>query len=368
MIIITEAIFRGGDGGNGIVSFRHEKYISRGGPDGGDGGYGGSLFLKASCKVRDLSLIKQRKGFVAESGSYGDSCRKHGRKGKDLTILVPVGTVVLVKDNGVERLIADLTTEDEEVLVVIGGRGGLGNARFTTAINQAPEICTKGEAGEEKHLILKLKLLTDICIVGLPNSGKSTLLQAISQARPRIASYPFSTRDPVLGAIQNDRNDFIVAEIPALVKGSHLGKGLGNDFLCHVERTRVIIYLLDGASSSILEDLDTLNKELILYNSDLLCKPRIIAVNKADLPEAQLRLHEIKQSLSGTDSPIFYISAASGFGISELTTKAMEMLEGMSKVKEAALSHGPRQIKNEVDEGHLTSPAIFRPKPRQAKQ
>ena len=369
MIIVAEVVVRGGDGGNGVVNFRHEKYISRGGPDGGDGGPGGSLFLKASSKVVDLGLLRQRKRFVAESGSHGGSCHRHGRKGRDLTVLVPAGTIVLVKDNSGERLIADLTTEGEEVLLVRGGRGGLGNTRFATAVNQAPEISTKGEPGEEQHLILKLKLPTDICIIGLPNSGKSALLAAISQARPRIAPYPFSTRDPVLGVVQSDRSDFVVAEMPALVEGAHLGKGLGNYFLCHVERTGVIIYLLDGASSSVLDDLDILNKELLLYNSDLLCKPGIVAVNKVDLPGVQIRLLEIEQSLSRLDSPIFYISAATGYGISELSAKAMKVLEELGRVKGAVSApHIPRHIKGGVDEGRLPSPAIFRPKPRQAKQ
>lgn len=368
MIIIVGVIVKGGDGGDGIVAFRHEKYISHGGPDGGDGGSGGSLILKASCKVVDLDLLRQRKSFVAEDGSHGGSCRKHGKKGKDLTVLVPVGTMVLVKDNSGERLIADLTAEGEEVLVARGGRGGLGNTRFATAVNQAPEISTKGMPGEERHLVLKLKILSDICIIGPPNSGKSTLLAAISQARPQIASYPFSTRDPVLGVIQIDRSDFVVAEIPALVEGAFLGKGLGNEFLCHVERTKVIIYLLDGASSSVLKDLDVLNKELLLYNSDLLCKPRIVVVNKVDLPEVQIRLLEIKQSLSMVDLPVFYISAASGHGISELTTKVLGMLKEMSGVEEAALLHVHRQINSDIVERNLTSPAIFRPKPKQVKR
>ena len=354
MIIEVKITVSGGSGGDGIVSFRHEKYISRGGPDGGDGGSGGSVFLKAGSKVSNLGLLKQRKKFVAENGGRGGSCCKHGRKGKDLIIPVPVGTTVFVKANAEEGFIADLTAEGREILVARGGRGGFGNAHFATAVNQAPEIASKGQPGEEQHLILRLKLLTDICIIGLPNSGKSTLLSALSKARPQIASYPFSTRELVLGVMQSDRGNFVVAEIPALVEGAHAGKGLGNEFLCHVERTKLIIYLLDGTSFTVYSDLDMLNKELLLYDSNLLCKPKIVAVNKVDLPEVQAHLPEIRQALSRLDLPVFYISAATSYGILELTTKAVEMLGEMNKVEEVVLPH--------------TSLAVFRPKPRKVKQ
>ena len=347
MLVMVEITVRGGCGGNGIVSFRREKYIPRGGPDGGNGGTGGSVFVKASSKIVDLGLFKQRKRFVAEDGGQGGSRCKHGRKGKDLIVLVPVGTMVLAKANGEERLLADLTAEAGEILVAKGGSGGLGNTRFATAVNQTPEIATEGAPGEERCLVFKLKLLTDICIIGLPNSGKSALLATISQAKPRIADYPFSTREPVLGVIQGDRRDFVVAEIPALVQGAHVGKGLGSEFLCHVERTRVIIYLLEGTSLAVLDDLDTLNRELLLYNSDLLDKAKIVAVNKIDLPEVQARLPQIKQTLSRLDLLAFFVSTVTGYGISELTARAMAMVEEASKIKETALP----QV------------GIFRPKP-----
>jgi GTP-binding protein len=248
--------------------------------------------------------------------------------------------------------LADLRTSGQKVLITKGGRGGLGNARFATAVNQAPEIASKGESGEERYIILELKLITDICIVGPPNSGKSTLLAAISGAKPEIAGYPFTTRQPILGVIPDARRDFIVAEIPGLVEGSHLGKGLGNEFLRHVARTKLLIYLLDGSSPTIIDDLSILDKEIALYKG-LSQKPKIVAVNKIDLPEVQGRLPQIKQHfaliLSGLGVPVFYISAVSGQAVLELTRKAMEMVEQVSRDEEIT---SQAQI------------AIFRPKPR----
>jgi GTP-binding protein len=348
MITRTGIVARGGNGGNGLITFRHEKYVPRGGPDGGNGGPGGNVLLEASSGA-DLGLLKRRGRFVAENGACGGSRGKHGRRGKDLVVLVPVGTMVFVEDPAGESLIADLVTVGENILVARGGQGGFGNAHFATAANQAPEIATKGEMGEERHLILKLKLLTDICIIGLTNSGKSTLLSAVSQAKPRIADYPFTTRQPVLGVIQDTKSTFVVAEIPALVEDAHLGKGLGNEFLCHVERTRLMIYLLDGTSLAIRDDLSTLDRELSLYNSNLLHKAKIVVINKVDLAEVQARLHDIKQIFGQLGAPVFYVSAAAGYGILELTGKAVEMLEERSQTEEMVL---PPQV------------AIFRPKPK----
>jgi GTP-binding protein len=248
-----------------------------------------------------------------------------------------------------EMLIADLTAEGQKVLVAKGGRGGLGNAHFATAVNQAPEIATEGEPGEERHIILELKLITDICIIGYPNSGKSALLSAISRAKPQIADYPFTTRQPILGAIQDNKRDFVIAEIPGIVKGAHGGKGLGNEFLRHMERTKLLIYLLDGTSLSIADDLSKLDEELALYKTDLPQKPKIVAVNKVDLPQVQARLPEIKQGLNKLDVPGYLISAVSGQGVMELACKAMEMVERASQDAKVIL---PPQI------------AVFHPKPK----
>jgi len=349
MLDKRELLIRGGNGGDGCVSFRREKHVRFGGPDGGDGGEGGSVFIVASPNVVDLTLLGTKKEFVAGGGQAGSGRRKHGKKGQDLTIAVPVGTLVFTRGaSGRETLVADLTTPGEKVLVARGGRGGLGNARFATAVNQAPEIASKGERGEERHIVLELKLITDICIVGQPNSGKSTLLSAISRAKPEIADYPFTTREPVLGVMTGDRKDFVVAELPGLVEGAHVGKGLGNEFLRHAERTKLLVYLLDGNSPSLIGDFRTLDDEIALYKR-LAQKPKIVAVNKIDLPEVQARLPEVKQCLSKLGVPVLYISALNGQAVLELTRKAMEMVEHASQDEETS----PR--------AHM---ALFRPKPR----
>lgn len=339
----------GGRGGDGCVSFRREKYIPFGGPDGGDGGDGGRVVIVANPNVVDLSLTGRKKEFVAGNGCRGSSWRKRGKKGDDLAISVPIGTMVSLKaDSGEEILLADLRAHGQKVMVAKGGRGGLGNARFATAANQAPEIASKGESGEERLIVLEVKLIADICIVGHPNSGKSTLLSNISRAKPEIAAYPFTTRQPILGVIPDIRRDFIVAEIPGLVEGAHLGKGLGNEFLRHAERTRLIIYLLDGSSPTVIDDLSTLEEEIDLYKG-LAYKPKIVAVNKIDLPEVQARLPEVKRSFAKIRVPVFYISAVSGQAVLELLRKAMGMVVQASRDEEI-ISQAPI--------------AVFRPKPR----
>ena len=339
----------GGCGGDGCVSFRKEKYVPFGGPDGGDGGDGGNVIVVTNPNLVDLSLMGWQKEFVAENGRRGGGGRKRGKTGKDLAISVPVGTMVFTKaKSGEEILLADLRTPGQKVLVAKGSRGGLGNARFATAVNQAPEIASKGAPGEERYIILEVKLITDICIVGHPNSGKSTLLAAISGAKPEIADYPFTTRQPILGVMPDDRRDFIVAEIPGLVEGAHLGKGLGDEFLRHVERTKLLIYLLDGSSPTVINDFSILDKEIALYKG-LAHKPKIVAVNKVDLLEVQARLSEVKQCFAKLGVPVFYISAVSGQAVLELMKKAMEMVDQASREEEI------------VSQAQIT---VFRPKPR----
>jgi GTP-binding protein len=251
-------------------------------------------------------------------------------------------------DSGETILLADLRAPGQGVLVAKGGRGGLGNVHFATAVNQAPQMATTGQRGEERHIILELKLVSDICIVGQPNSGKSTLLAAISTAKPEIATYPFTTRQPVLGVIAGHNRDFIVAEIPGLVEGAHLGKGLGNEFLRHAERTKLLIYLLDGSSPTVIDDLSILDREIALYK-DLSQKPKIVAVNKIDLLEVQVRLSDVKHRFAKLGMPVFYISALNGQAVLELTRKAMEMVEQASRDEEV------------ISQAQI---AIFRPKPR----
>jgi GTP-binding protein len=349
MVYRREIMVMGGYGGDGCISFRREKYVPFGGPNGGDGGKGGDVVIIASPNVADLKWMGSKKEFAAGNGRSGAGWRKRGKRGEDLAISVPVGTMVYAKtDSGEEMLLADLRTSGQKVLVAKGGRGGLGNARFATAVNQAPEIASKGESREKKDIVLEVKLITDICIIGQPNSGKSTLLSAISRARPQIADYPFTTRQPILGVMPGDKRDFIVAEIPGLVEGAHLGKGLGNAFLRHVERTRLLIYLLDGSSPAVIDDLSTLDRELALYKG-LAQKPKIVAVNKIDLPEVQARLSEVKQSFAKLGVPVFCISALSGQAVLELTRKAMEMVDQASQDEER------------ISQAHI---AVFHPKPR----
>jgi len=352
MIYKKRIIVKGGYGGDGCVSFRREKYVPSGGPDGGDGGKGGDVFVVANSNVVDLSLVGWKREFTAGNGHQGGGWRKHGRRGNDLAISVPLATMVFTEaESGKDILLADLRTPGQKIVVAKGGRGGLGNARFATAVNQAPEIASKGESGEKRHIILELKLVTDICIIGHPNSGKSTLLSTITRAKPEIADYPFTTRQPILGVIPGDRRDFIVAEIPGLVEGAHLDKGLGNEFLRHVERTKLLIYLLDGSSPTIADDFNTLEKEISLYK-DLSCKPKIVAVNKVDLPAVLARLPEVKQCFARLKLPVYYISAVDDKAVLELVRKAVEMVNQVS------------QDEQEIPQAQI---AIFRPKPRKSR-
>lgn len=345
-----ELVVRGGSGGDGCVSFRREKYVPFGGPDGGDGGDGGGVFIVASPDVSDLRLMRQRREFRAGNGERGRGWRKKGKKGEDLIIEVPVGTTVFSgRCPGLETELADLSAAGQKVVVAKGGRGGPGNTRFATPVNQAPEVAGQGEAGEERHVVLELRPATDICIIGHPNSGKSTLLSAVTRARPEVASYPFTTREPVLGTISGDREVFVVAEIPGLVAGARLGRGLGNAFLRHVERTRVLILLLDGTSPTILDDLNQLEKEIAEYACGLADKPRIVAVNKLDLPEAQQHVSRVAPELEELGVPVFHISAYNRQGVLELVNKAKDMAEQARRADQAGT---PPKL------------AVFRPRPR----
>jgi GTP-binding protein len=349
MVYKREFVVKGGCGGDGCVSFRREKRAPFGGPDGGDGGGGGNVVIKADTNLVDLKLLGRKKEFAAEDGHRGESSRKRGKRGEDLVMSVPAGTAVFSgAKSGQGTLLADLTASGQEVVAAKGGRGGLGNARFATSVNQAPETAGKGQPGEKRYIVLEVKLITDICIIGAPSSGKSTLLSAISRARPEIADYPFTTREPILGVMLGDKRDFIIAELPSLVAGAHSGKGLGNDFLRHAERTRLLIYLLDGSSPTLVDDLDTLDKEVALYK-DLAHKPKIVAVNKMDLPEVQAYLRQIKEHFAKRGVPVFYISARSGQAVLELTRKAMEMVEQAGRDEKT------------ISQSQIT---IFRPKPR----
>jgi len=328
----TEITVKAGDGGDGVVSFRREKFVPFGGPDGGDGGDGGDVIVRADEAVTSLRIFRQKRHFRAANGKDGGGKKKHGKKGEDMILTVPVGTVVSYKSQiGGDSLIADLAVSGQQAVVAKGGKGGLGNARFATSTNQAPQIAEKGEAGEENSIILELKLIADVGLIGYPNVGKSTLLAAVSAAKPKIASYPFTTREPVLGAVEIGQRSFVLAEIPGLIDGAHLGRGLGHDFLRHIVRTKVLIHLIDGSSASPAEDMAQVNTELSLFDSALAQKPQLVVVNKIDLPQVKARLAEIKDSFTTVGTKAFFVSAATGEGIPELMAETMKMLQSVPK-------------------------------------
>ncbi len=323
---------RSGRGGNGCVSFRREKYIPMGGPNGGNGGGGGSVYLRASGHLNTLVAFSRRRFFAAENGKHGEGSGKRGRAGESLYVDVPVGTVV--RDAKDSALLADLTRVDQTYLVVAGGRGGRGNEVFKTSTRQAPRFAEKGAPGEEKTISLELKLLADVGLLGKPNAGKSTLLSRVSAARPKIADYPFTTLNPNLGVVAMGGRDFVMADIPGLIEGAHAGAGLGHQFLRHVERTRILVHLLDGFSEDPVEDYVAINKELALYSEQLAVKPQIVVVNKMDIPEARERVDEIRRRLGPDVGPVYTISAVTGEGVNVLVGVLLERLAEMPEEEE----------------------------------
>jgi GTP-binding protein len=326
----AEITVRAGDGGKGTVSFRHEKHVPFGGPDGGDGGKGGDVVIVADEAVSNLRAFRRKRNYKADRGRDGAGRKKHGRNGADLVLAVPPGTVVSHKSQiGDTSLIADLDRPGQRAVVAKGGRGGKGNTHFATSTNQAPQIAQQGEAGGELELILELKLIADVGLIGYPNAGKSTLLSAVSAANPKIAGYPFTTREPILGVVEVGTKSFVLAEIPGLIEDAHLGRGLGHDFLRHVERTRVLIHLVDGSSASPAADMAQVNTELSLFDSALGRKPQLVAVNKIDLPQVEAKLAEITASFKDVGTHVFFVSAASGRGLPGLMAEAMKLLQSV---------------------------------------
>ncbi len=286
---------KSGKGGDGMVHFRREKFVPLGGPDGGDGGRGGNVIFEVRATLNTLSAFRQNEKFAAEPGKKGGGSEMTGRGGKDLIIPVPPGTVVYDAETG--ALLGDLTTAGQQLLVCKGGRGGLGNQHYATSRNQAPRMAERGEPHEEKLLRLELKLIADIGIIGLPNAGKSTLLAALTNAKPKIGDYPFTTLEPNLGVANiDDDTTVVMADIPGLIEGAAEGAGLGHDFLRHIQRTRVLIHMVDGLSEDPLADFSQINNELSLFDTKLGDKPQIVVLNKIDQPEVQERLKAIKSS------------------------------------------------------------------------
>jgi GTP-binding protein len=316
-IDLTKVEFIGGDGGDGCSSFRREKYVPRGGPDGGDGGDGGNVILRVDPHMSTLVDYKYRRVVRAARGTHGQGKDKHGRSGKDVIVRVPPGTVV--KDAGTGEVIADLAEEDE-IVIAKGGRGGRGNASFATSVNRAPRSRERGAPGERREVVLEIKLIADVGIVGKPNAGKSTLLRQLTKARPKVGKYPFTTLTPSLGVLPLGENSIVLADIPGLIEGAHDGKGLGHEFLRHIERTRVLLFLIDGTSPTASQDLETLAEELRLHNETLAAKPRMAVVNKLDL----LTEDEIESLRSqGFDT---FISALDGAGKKELVRSLVNLV------------------------------------------
>lgn len=311
---------KAGDGGRGCVSFRREKFIPRGGPDGGDGGRGGHVVFRATEKLGTLLDLKYQRSYRARRGQHGMGSKKHGKNGDDLVVRVPVGTVL--RDSDTMEVIADLDHEGAETVAARGGRGGLGNAHFATPTRQAPRYAQPGLPGEERDLVVELKLLADVGLIGLPNAGKSTLVSAISRARPKIAEYPFTTLVPNLGVVKaDDLRSFVVADIPGLIEGAHRGAGLGSQFLRHVERTRMLLHLVDvseAAPGDPVESLEKLNEELALYSPELAGRFQAVAATKIDARGEGERLDRLRQYCKTKGIDFFPVSAVTGDGVKQL--------------------------------------------------
>ena len=320
---------KGGAGGNGCVSFHREIYKPKGGPDGGDGGRGGSVILEVDEGLRTLMDFRYQKHFRASRGQHGEGNNRHGKDAEDMILKVPPGTVVKSEDG---KALFDLVRPGQRAVVARGGRGGRGNARFLTNKRRAPTFAEKGEPGEERWIVLELKLLADVGIIGLPSAGKSTLISRISAARPKIAPYPFTTTTPNLGMVKlRDGRSFAVADIPGLIEGAHAGKGLGHAFLKHIERTAILIHVLDLAATiegrDPLDDFDTVNKELAAYGKGLGERPQVVAGNKMDLPEAQANYQRVAEELLRRGYELFPISAVTGEGVDRLLYTIADLLE-----------------------------------------
>ncbi len=336
---------KAGDGGNGAVSFRHEKFIDKGGPDGGDGGRGGDVVFVGSNRQNTLSQFRYQKELIAEAGSPGSKRKKHGKSANDLQVFVPVGTVIYSEAN---IPVGDILSEGQEVVVASGGRGGFGNAHFKSSRRQTPRVAEKGQPGEELEVTLEMKMIAEVGLIGLPNAGKSTLLSKVSNASPEIANYPFTTLRPNLGVVKvSEDRSLLFADIPGLIEGASKGKGLGDDFLRHVERTKVLVHLIDAYSEDIGADYKIIRDELKAYKVDLSKKPEIIVISKIDGQDqavVEMQKSELTKVLKSKKTPIYEISSLSGKGLKELIYTIDE------QVKKYDSQH---QVTEEVEDGLL---------------
>ncbi|HUK88950.1 MAG TPA: GTPase ObgE [Blastocatellia bacterium] len=319
---------KGGNGGNGVTAFRREKFVPRGGPSGGDGGRGGSVFMEATDQLNTLLQFRFNPEYRAASGSHGEGSNRHGRDGEDVEIKVPVGTIV--NDAVTGELVHDFSQIGERILVAAGGIGGRGNARFATSTNRAPRRHDEGQPGEVRALALELKLIADVGLVGFPNAGKSTLISRISAARPKIADYPFTTLEPNLGVVSyGDHQTFVVADIPGLIEGAHTGAGLGLEFLRHIERTRMLLFVVDVSSASErdpVSDFQIVSGELAAYDAGLLEKPKLVAASKADAVQDRSGLERLVSYCEGAGLEVIVISSVTGEGIKELVGRLAAMM------------------------------------------
>jgi GTPase len=329
MIDQVKIYVRSGNGGDGIVAFRREKYVPMGGPGGGDGGRGGDIIFRVNRSMNTLAPFLNRIHFKAPHGKRGQGSTKTGASAKAVFIDVPPGTVV--RDAATDEVLADLVAHDDVAVIVPGGRGGRGNAHFSNSANQAPHHAEKGEPGTERWLILELKLIADVGIVGVPNAGKSTLLSVISNARPKIADYPFTTLEPNLGVVIYDHRDLVVADIPGLIEGAHMGVGLGHAFLRHVQRTRLLVHLLNGMSDNPLADFNQINVELALFDERLKERPQIVVFNKMDIPDAQEKWETIQRELRARSIEPMAISAATQTGVEGLIQQLFQTMDTLPK-------------------------------------
>lgn len=377
-----------GNGGDGSVSGRREKFVPRGGPDGGDGGRGGSIFAECDENMNTLLAFRYQRRFSSGNGGDGASALKHGADGDDVAIRMPVGTQVWDADSRMPRLLADLTTPGQSVVLAQGGSGGRGNAYFASPTNQYPLLAEKGDPGESLTLRLELKLLADVGVIGLPNAGKSSLLSVVSAARPKVANYPFTTLEPVLGVVEHRRQTFVMVDIPGIIEGAHDGVGLGHDFLRHVERTRVLVHMIDGSAADPLRDYQQINSELRMFSEELASKPQVVAINKMDITEvadiapileemfadefglhaaptpgetARGRLRGRRGSDDDVAGALRFISAVTGSGVDGLLDNVLAALEAVGEsapVADNGLS--PNEVES-ADDGGLP---VLRPKPR----
>lgn len=357
-----------GRGGNGAVSGRREKFVPHGGPDGGDGGDGGDIYARCDRNVSTLLSFRYNRLYKATNGGGGTGKKRHGKRGTDAEFVVPPGTEVW--DDGAGSRIADLTAHGERVLIAEGGRGGRGNARFTSSTNQYPLLAEEGDPGTERRLRLELKLLADVGIIGAPNAGKSSLLTAVSAARPKVANYPFTTLEPMLGVVEHGRDGFVMVDIPGLIEGAHAGVGLGDEFLRHVERTRVLVHVIDGNGPDPIEDYVRIRDELRLFDEELTTKPEVVAFNKLDIPGVDDAFELCKDELAGNTVSVRAISAVGRVGLDELlhdVDEALNIVREQAEVVEQSVAQAV--VTQEARNGDVPvlrpAPADSRPKIRE---